>query len=138
RGQLLIGDAVRVFRPSMMEEGRYHVISYLPLCHQAEQLFTNVFSLMTGGDVYFCPDLQQIRDYLVEVRPTAFLGVPRVWEKFESALRARLAQATGVRGKLADWALYTERTCFERQLELGVASYMPLRRRIARKLVVDK
>lgn len=136
-GQLLIGEAIRSFRPQMMEEGRYHVISYLPLCHQAEQLFTNVFSLMTGGEVYFCPALEQIRDYLVDVRPTVFLGVPRVWEKFESALRARLGQATGVRAKLASWATTTERRGFERELATG-APYMPLTRRVARRLVVDK
>lgn len=137
-GQLLIGEAIRVFRPQMMEEGRYHVISYLPLCHQAEQLFTNVFSLMTGGEVYFCPSLEQIRDYLVDVRPTVFLGVPRVWEKFESALRARIGQATGARAKLASWAMATERKSFEKQLALGDPAYMPLARRVARRLVVDK
>lgn len=138
RGQLLIGEAIRAFRPQMMEAGRYHVISYLPLCHQAEQLFTNVFSLMTGGEVYFCPDLNQIRDYLVDVRPTVFLGVPRVWEKFESALRARIGQATGIKAKLAAWAMSTERKAFEKQLARGGDEYMPVARKLARKLVVNK
>lgn len=137
-GQLMIGHAVLGMYPEMKQDGRYHCISFLPLCHQAEQLLTNVCSLMTGGEVYFCPDLQQIRDYLVDVRPTVFLGVPRVWEKFEMALRGKLGQETGVKAKLADWCMRTELACFREQVESGNPAYMPTSRRIARKLVVDK
>lgn len=137
-GQFVIGRAVTRIFPEMMEEGAYHCISYLPLCHQAEQLLTNVCSLMTGGQVSFCPDLSQIKDYLVDVRPSVFLGVPRVWEKFEMALRAKLGETTGLKGKLADWCMETELACFDEQLKLGKREHLPLRRRIARKLVVDK
>ena len=52
-GQLMIGEAVISLHPVIKEPGRYRSVSYLPLCHQAEQLFTNIFSLMTGGQVYF-------------------------------------------------------------------------------------
>ncbi len=136
-GQFVVGRAVTRIYPEMMEDGAYHCISYLPLCHQAEQLLTNVCSLMTGGEVSFCPDLGQIKDYLVDVRPTVFLGVPRVWEKFELALRGKLAQATGPKAVLADWCMQTELACFDEQLASGLAEYLPVRRRIARKLVVD-
>lgn len=136
-GQLVVGRALTSMYPEVVANATYHCISYLPLCHQAEQLLTNVCSLMTGGEVSFCPDLQQIRDYLVDVRPTVFLGVPRVWEKFEMALRAKLSQTTGVKAKLAAWCLATELACFDEQLASGVADYMPLRRRIARRLVID-
>lgn len=118
----------------------YHTVSYLPLSHQAEQLLTNVLGLRVGGQSYFCPEIAQVRDYLGDVRPTVFLGVPRVWEKFEAALRGRLAEATGLRGKLADWAMATELACFREQLRRGKTAreYMPLKRKIARRLVIDK
>lgn len=135
-GQLVVGRAVTGMYPEMADDGAYHCISYLPLCHQAEQLLTNVCSLMTGGEVSFCPDLAQIRDYLVDVRPSVFLGVPRVWEKFEMALRGKLAQTTGPKAKLADWCMKTELECFDEQIERGDLEYMPLKRRIARKLVI--
>ena len=137
-GQLLVGDAVMSFYPAFLEEGRYHTLSYLPLTAQAEQCFTNVFTIITGGQASFCPDLTQLKDFLTEVRPTVFLGMPRVWEKFESALSARLAEATGFKAKLAAWATKTELAAFQRQVELGDPSYMPIRRRIARALVIDK
>lgn len=140
-GQLYIGQSLQNWVPIFMSgEAEYHAISYLPLSHQAEQLVTNVSSLMVGGQTYFCDDIKSIKDYLVDVRPTVFLGVPRVWEKFEAALRARLAEAEGVKGKLADWAMETELACFREQLSRGVSAreHMPLKRRIARKLVIDK
>jgi long-subunit acyl-CoA synthetase (AMP-forming) len=136
-GQFVIGRALTGMYPEMSADGAYHCISYLPLCHQAEQLLTNVCSLMTGGEVSFCPDLQQIKDYLVDVRPTVFLGVPRVWEKFEMALRGKLGQTTGPKAKLAEWCMETELACFDEQLEKGLLEYQPLKRRAARKLVVD-
>lgn len=137
-GQLFVGKAVVRRFPTVASQDRYIALSYLPLCHQAEQLFSSVFSLVTGGQVYFCPDIAQIREYLVEVRPTVFLGVPRVWEKFEAALSARLAEAKGVKGVLAKLARSAELAAFERQVELGDPTYTNPQRKIARKLVIDK
>ncbi|MBX3250898.1 MAG: long-chain fatty acid--CoA ligase [Myxococcales bacterium] len=140
-GQLVIGEGTRGFAPQFYDgRAEYHAISYLPLSHQAEQLLTNVVSLQVGGQVYFCPEITAVREYLGEVRPTVFLGVPRVWEKFEAALRGRLAEAKGVKAALAAWAMKTELACFDAQVRRGVpaARHMPLRRRIARRLVVDK
>ncbi len=137
-GQLLIGRAVGVHAPQLLAPGKYRVVSYLPLCHQAEQVLTNVCQLMTGGETFFCPVIGDIKEYLVHARPTVFLGVPRVWEKFEAALRGRLAESTGIKAKLADWAMETERACFREQVRLGRREWMPLQRKVARKLVADK
>ncbi|MEZ4286986.1 MAG: AMP-binding protein [Polyangiales bacterium] len=135
-GQLVVGAAVMDFYPAFLEEGRYKSLSYLPLTAQAEQCFTNVFTLITGGEASFCPDLSQLKDYLVDVRPTVFLGMPRVWEKFEAALQARLAEATGFRARLLKWARQTELNAFHEQVRRGDPSYMPLPRRLARSLVL--
>ena len=43
-------------------------------------------------------------DTLKEVRPTAFLGVPRVWEKIHEKLRSVSASVTGMKKKIAIWA----------------------------------
>jgi len=112
-------------------------ISYLPLCHAAEQGFTNFVGLRAGGKAYFLDDIKQIKDALGEVRPTVFLGVPRVWEKFEAALRGRLAEATGIKAKLASWSLKTELSSFYAGLDKP-QEHWPLTRKIANKLVVNK
>lgn len=112
-------------------------ISYLPLCHAAEQGFTNMVGLRAGGRTYFLSDMQQLKDALGEVRPTAFLGVPRVWEKFEAALRGRLAEASGLKARLAAWALRTELAAFYASLDDPDRKW-GLKRRLANRLVISK
>lgn len=41
---------------------------------------------------------------LKEVRPTYFLGVPRVWEKMQEKMKAIGAKASPMRKRVADWA----------------------------------
>jgi long-subunit acyl-CoA synthetase (AMP-forming) len=113
------------------------LVSYLPLCHIAEQIMTNAVPLAFGGTVYFCPDLKLLKDYLAEVRPTVFLGVPRVWEKFQAALQAKLGQAMGIKAKLAGWALRKELECFKESVERR-APYQPFGRKLANKLVISR
>lgn len=43
-------------------------------------------------------------DTLREVRPTAFLGVPRVWEKMEEKMKSIGAKSSALRRKVALWA----------------------------------
>ncbi|MBX3274003.1 MAG: long-chain fatty acid--CoA ligase [Sandaracinaceae bacterium] len=118
-GMVMIGDSIIERMPPFAEEGVYRSVSYLPLCHVAEQLFTNFMHLNTGGQVYFCPDLKQIKDYLGDVRPTLFLGVPRVWEKFQAALEAKLAETGGLKGWLVGWARNKELACFKEEVATG-------------------
>jgi long-chain acyl-CoA synthetase len=115
----------------------YIVVSYLPLCHVAEQAATNLGSLMCGGEVYFCPNIKEIKDYLVHVRPTVFLAVPRVWEKFQAALESKLGAATGVKAWLAAWARKTELAAAKQEMMTGQA-VTGLGRTWANKLVISK
>ena len=130
-GQILCGEGV-VEVLSVFREKPYRAVSYLPLCHQAEQLVTNVGALETGGEIFFCPDMTKVKDALLHAHPTLFLAVPRVWEKFEAALRAKLGQATGIKAKMASWARETELACFDAR------SGTPLRRKLAHSLVLNK
>jgi long-subunit acyl-CoA synthetase (AMP-forming) len=136
RGIELIGNALKEVFPFLLEIDS-RIVSYLPLCHAAEQGVTNFAALMVPGQTYFCGDLTQIKDYLVEVHPTIFLAVPRVWEKFEAALRGKLAEATGIKATLASWARKTELEAFKQESATGrpVSSFS---RNLANKLVISK
>lgn len=79
-------------------------LSYLPLSHIAEQSASLLMPLVFGFEVYFCHDGLQLADYLKEVRPTLFFGVPRVWERFEAGIKGQLDQAEGAKAKIAKWA----------------------------------
>jgi long-chain acyl-CoA synthetase len=67
------------------------IISYLPLAHVAERFTSQWSGIYLGREVYFCPDPNELLPYLVQARPTLFVGVPRVWEKLMSGILAGVA-----------------------------------------------
>ena len=137
RGIEAMGQALIETYPEMMEIDPSRYVSYLPLCHVAEQVFTNFVGVRVGSETYFCGDLAKIKDHLVAARPHLFFAVPRVWEKFEAALTTNLLSATGMKAKLAAWARRVELESFKRSVETGDA-VDTFQRRLANKLVISK
>ncbi len=82
------------------------LLSYLPLSHIAEQMFTIHGAITIAFQVYYAQYSPQehLSNNLKEVQPTIVFGVPRIWERFHAGVAAKLAEATGVRAKLAAWA----------------------------------
>jgi len=70
---------------------RVRWVSYLPLAHIAERMFSVYLPIHTAGHVHFCPDPAQLVPVIGKARPTAFFGVPRVWEKIRAGIQALLA-----------------------------------------------
>ncbi len=70
------------------------MLSYLPLCHIAEQAMTNFAPLYSRSTVSIGGGLPALIEDMRAVRPTYFSGVPRVWLRFEEAIRK--SGATGV------------------------------------------
>ena len=66
------------------------LVSYLPLAHVAERFTSQWGSIYNGHEVYLCPDVSELLPYLLEAKPTAFVGVPRVWEKLMAGINAGL------------------------------------------------
>jgi long-chain acyl-CoA synthetase len=85
------------------------MVSYLPLAHIAERLATHYLATYLAGQVWFCPNLGGVLEYIQQARPTVFVGVPRVYEKFHSRLTARFAETHGVKKALLDRALAANR-----------------------------
>jgi long-chain acyl-CoA synthetase len=71
------------------EEGRS--ISYLPLAHATGRTVDHWLHVVSGGMVHFCPEPSQLFQVGAEVRPTALVGVPRIWEKLHAGLTAAIA-----------------------------------------------
>ncbi|UCH29626.1 MAG: long-chain fatty acid--CoA ligase [Myxococcales bacterium] len=137
RGIEAMGQSLIETYPEMMQIDPSRYVSYLPLCHVAEQIFTNFVGLRVATETYFCADLAKIKDHLVAARPHLFFAVPRVWEKFEAALTANLLSATGIKAKLAAWARRVELQSFKQSVETGV-DVDTFQRRLANKLVISK
>lgn len=67
-------------------------VSYLPIAHSAERLFSYYVGMNRAAYGYYCPEILQVFEYMPEVKPYAFLGVPRVWEKLQAGIVAKLAE----------------------------------------------
>ena len=67
-------------------------VSYLPLAHIAERMFTLYIAMCNATHNYFCHDAAtQLVATMGEVKPTAFFGVPRIFEKVMAGIQALLA-----------------------------------------------
>ncbi|MBX3275428.1 MAG: long-chain fatty acid--CoA ligase [Sandaracinaceae bacterium] len=121
-----------------MEAGG-RVLSYLPLAHIAEQMASIHGPVTTGGTVYFAESIEKVADNLKDCRPTLFFGVPRIWEKFHTAIGAKLASATGLKAKLVGWArgVGTEANALKMRGE-EPAGLLGLQYALAKRLVFDK
>ncbi len=69
------------------------ILSYLPSAHLADRLFSHYQSIASGLCLTSLDDAKQLLPALHDARPTLWLAVPRVWEKFKAALESRLDDA---------------------------------------------
>ncbi len=79
-------------------------LSVLPLSHVFERTGMYVY-IRSGMRVYFAESIEKVPDNLREVRPTIFMGVPRIFEKVFERARLKAAQAGRVNEIIFDWAI---------------------------------
>ncbi|HET7891982.1 MAG TPA: long-chain fatty acid--CoA ligase [Candidatus Sulfotelmatobacter sp.] len=77
-------------------------VSFLPLSHVTAR-HADIALLYRGVTLAYCPNFEQLPQYLIEVRPRIFVAVPRVYEKIHSQVQQTASGlATGV---IYRWAL---------------------------------
>jgi len=87
-------------------------ISFLPLSHVTARHLD--YALMArGSTVAYCPKVDYLKDAMMQVRPTIFVAVPRVYEKIRQGVETK---ATGMKAKILAWALKTGKRNRERTL----------------------
>jgi long-chain acyl-CoA synthetase len=93
-------DEVRATKPG----GRS--ISFLPSAHIADRWAQHYGQMMFGTTLHCCPDPKQMVVYSMEVKPTAWGGVPRIWEKLKAALETGMAAEQDPEKRAAtEWAM---------------------------------
>lgn len=129
------------------EPGQDRVISYLPLSHVAGMMVDIISPLICTAyrkgftTVHFARpyDLKvgTFGDRLRAVKPTMFLGVPRVWEKIAEKIKAMGASTQGLKKTIATWAkdhsLY-----FQKNLLVGGSGQKGWGYSLANKLILGK
>lgn len=109
KGAMISYANIAAMTPGIIE--RLHLtpqtshLSYLPLCHVAEQMLTVFVPMYLGSRVDFGESIRTVQEDLREVAPTMFLGVPRIWEKLHSAISIKMHESGGVRQQLFEAGL---------------------------------
>jgi long-chain acyl-CoA synthetase len=83
------------------------VMSFLPLCHIFERLFSVFVHITHGYTVNFIESLDTVTDNMREISPTVGYAVPRIWEKYLSAVYIRMSDATWLKRLVFGIALKT-------------------------------
>jgi len=66
-------------------------ISFLPSAHIADRWAALYAQMIYGTTVHCCPNPREMVAYSIAVKPTAWGGVPRIWEKLKAAIEAGMA-----------------------------------------------
>ncbi|XP_077188292.1 long-chain-fatty-acid--CoA ligase ACSBG2 isoform X2 [Paroedura picta] len=120
-------------------EHQERLVSYLPLSHVAAQMIDIWLPITFGMQTFFAqPDALKgtLVETLKEVRPTAFMGVPRVWEKMQEKMKSVGSKSSALKKKIATWA---KTVGLETNIKLmNGSTELPLSYRLARSLVYKK
>jgi long-chain acyl-CoA synthetase len=91
RNCLWMGHAITTDNPMSAKD---EIMSFLPLCHIFEQLFTVLGHITCGHIVNFIESPDTVAENMMEISPTVGHAVPRIWEKYYSAIQIRMSDAT--------------------------------------------
>jgi len=86
-----MGDTIAIDNPLYDTD---EVMSFLPLCHIFERLFSVFAHIRHAYTVNFIESLDTVTDNMIEISPTVGYAVPRIWEKYYSAIIIRMSDAT--------------------------------------------
>ena len=96
---------VRGFNTLIPRDERDECMCFLPLCHIAERMGGEYFSMYTGAKLNFVENPETVPENVREIAPTVFGAVPRVWEKFYSGVMIALKEAGGLQQAVYGWAI---------------------------------
>merc|ERR1719502_679421 len=83
-------------------------LSFLPLAHIFETMVEHAILSVGGSIGFFNGNIKRLSEDILALKPTLFVGVPRVYQRFYEAAHQKLAALTGLKKKLVPWLLETE------------------------------
>jgi len=113
-------------------------LSVLPLSHVFERTGMYLY-IFNGMAVHYAESIDKIPDNLKEVRPTIFVGVPRIFEKAYAKAKLMAANESAFKEKIFDWAIDVGKEVAKRNAEsLDISPALSVKHLVADKLVFSK
>lgn len=98
-------SSIRAQYATQPQDERDERMCFLPLCHIAERVVGLYAALYTGTCMNFVENPDTVPENVREIAPTVLGGVPRMWEKFYSAVTISVKEAGAVQQALYAWAI---------------------------------
>lgn len=136
-GQLALAcESIIDALPKMPPDAR--VVCWLPLSNLFQRVM-NLCAIASGASIYMVADPLKVLDFVGEIKPDVFIGVPRFYEKLALGIKAKLAAERGAKAAIANRALAIgERYATAKRSGLSPGLTLELRHRLADKLVLNK
>lgn len=113
-------------------------LSVLPLSHIFERSAMYLY-FYNGMSVHYAESVDKVPDNLREVRPTIFIGVPRIFEKVYAKAKLKAAQKGGLKEKIFDWAIdVAKASAMHQERGTSVPLSLKLKHALADRLVYGK
>ena len=113
-------------------------LSVLPLSHVFERSAMYLY-ILNGMCVHYAESIDKVPDNLREIRPTIFVGVPRIFEKVYARAKLKAAQNGGIKERIFDWAIEVAKEyAFRNEKREPIPYLLAVRHVIADKLVYSK
>jgi long-chain acyl-CoA synthetase len=129
---------VRGYNTLIARDETDECMCFLPLCHIAERMGGEYFSLYTGARLNFVENPETVPENVREISPTVFTAVPRVWEKFYSGVMISLRESTRLQQAAYAWSIRVGTQVAERVLaRQPVDAFLKLRFTLARWLALN-
>lgn len=99
----VVSNALESSKRLPIRDGEVKSLSFLPVCHIYERMLMYLYQYR-GVSIHFAP-IDQISEYLKEVKPDVMTAVPRLLEKVYDKIIAKGADLTGIKRRLFFWAV---------------------------------
>ncbi len=115
-----------------------HCLSVLPLSHIFERTGMYLY-IFNGMRIFYAESIEKVPDNLQEIRPTLFIGVPRIFEKVYAKAKLAAGQSSSVKESIFDWAIETAKE-FAAVGQAGTApsTFLKIKHAVADRIVYSK
>jgi long-chain acyl-CoA synthetase len=112
-------------------------LCFLPLSHSFERAWS-YYVFVCGASNSYLDDARKVRDYFPDVKPTAMVSVPRLYEKIYGMVFAKLETASPLKRALFLWAVKTGKEFQYSRRKGHVGPLLHVKHSLADKLVLHK
>ncbi len=113
-------------------------LCFLPLSHAYERSWSYIL-FSKGAENNYLKDPKLVIEYMNEVRPTAMVSVPRLYEKIYSTVYDRLDKASSLKRNLFNWAVGKgKKYAYKKKDGKFVGPFMKLQYAFADRVILSK